>query len=217
MRQVRSSRWQTVVLWWTRIPPGAGPARRPPGAQGRFAGSPDRHRSKRTVPVPGRRSGGSVSRCSIRSVPRLWPPGVAAVSPVRWPRSLALRAMAAARLGCAAGRVRLPGDRRCRDDNATPKKPPSSAADRMRRSRERRRERLRIVQFAVRDIEVDALVSHGLLDPTDRKDRAATARALGRLLDQFSVSAVARDYSVGRRHVTRNIDGRSGHAIARCR
>ena len=59
------------------------------------------------------------------------------------------------------------------------------AAVRMRRSRELRRKGLRIVQFAVRDTEVDALVGHGLLDPARREDRAAIARALGRLLDQI--------------------------------
>jgi hypothetical protein len=68
---------------------------------------------------------------------------------------------------------------------STPTTPLSPAAERMRRSRERRREGLRIVQFAVRDTEVDALVSHGLLDPARREDRASIARALGRLLDQI--------------------------------
>jgi hypothetical protein len=65
---------------------------------------------------------------------------------------------------------------------ARPTTPLSPAAVRMRRSRELRRKGLRIVQFAVRDAEVDALVSHGLLNPVDRQDRAAIARALGRLL-----------------------------------
>jgi hypothetical protein len=46
---------------------------------------------------------------------------------------------------------------------ATPTTTP--AAERMRRSRERRREGLRIVRFAVRDTEVNALVTHDLLDP----------------------------------------------------
>jgi hypothetical protein len=63
--------------------------------------------------------------------------------------------------------------------------PLSPGAERMRRSRKLRRKGLRIVRFAVRDTEVNALVSHGLLDPTDREDRAAIARALGRLLDQI--------------------------------
>jgi hypothetical protein len=55
----------------------------------------------------------------------------------------------------------------------------------MRRSRELQRKGLRIVQFEVRETKIDALMSHGLLDPADREDRAVIARALGRLLDQI--------------------------------
>lgn len=71
---------------------------------------------------------------------------------------------------------------------ATPTTPLSPAAERMRRSRELRREGVSIVQFAVCDIEVDALVNHGLLDPADCGDRAAIARTLGRLLDQIPLA-----------------------------
>lgn len=59
----------------------------------------------------------------------------------------------------------------------------SPAARRMRASRARRRARTRVVPFEVRDIEIDALINHQLLDPADRDRRRAIAAALGRLLD----------------------------------
>jgi hypothetical protein len=62
---------------------------------------------------------------------------------------------------------------------------PSAAADRMRRSRERRRKGLRCIPFNVRDEEIDNLIELELLDPTHRGDRAAIARALGKLMDKI--------------------------------
>ena len=60
---------------------------------------------------------------------------------------------------------------------------PSSAAIRMRRSRERRRDKLRVIPFEIRDTEIGGLVTRGMLDPVARNDRDAVASALGRLLD----------------------------------
>jgi hypothetical protein len=60
-----------------------------------------------------------------------------------------------------------------------------AGAERMRATRERRRKGLRIVLFAVRDTEIEALVRHGLLAHADRNDRSAIAVALGRLLDRM--------------------------------
>jgi len=57
------------------------------------------------------------------------------------------------------------------------------AAERMRVTRQRRRDGLRIIPFEIRDDEVEGLVAHGLLDPVARNDRNAIARALGGLLD----------------------------------
>jgi hypothetical protein len=55
----------------------------------------------------------------------------------------------------------------------------------MRASRDRRRKGLRMVPFAIRDSEIDALVTHGLLDPIDRDNRDTIACALGLLLDRI--------------------------------
>jgi hypothetical protein len=63
-----------------------------------------------------------------------------------------------------------------------------SSAERMRASRERRRNGLRMVPFAIRDSEIDALVTHGLLEPGDHDNRRAIARALGILLDRIPVA-----------------------------
>jgi hypothetical protein len=87
--------------------------------------------------------------------------------------------------------------------------PLSPAAQRMRRSRELRRKGLRIVQFAVRATEVEALVTYGFLDLVDRDDRAAIARALGRLLDQIPPVRWQMVIQPTRRRVTRNMAGRS--------
>jgi hypothetical protein len=47
---------------------------------------------------------------------------------------------------------------------------------------------MRCVPFEVRDVEIEALVNHGLLDPADRNNREAIARALGILIDGIPVS-----------------------------
>jgi hypothetical protein len=59
----------------------------------------------------------------------------------------------------------------------------SPGAERMRRSRQRRRNGLRCIPFEVRYSEVDGLVTLGLLDPVTRNDEHAIGRALGKLLD----------------------------------
>jgi hypothetical protein len=58
------------------------------------------------------------------------------------------------------------------------------AAERMRRSRERRREGVRHVGIDIRDTESAELVRRGLLAPSDQDDPAAISGALGRLLDE---------------------------------
>jgi hypothetical protein len=59
----------------------------------------------------------------------------------------------------------------------------SPGAWRMRKSRQRRRDGLRCVQLAIKNAEIQGLISTGLLDPAECEDRRAVARALGRLLD----------------------------------
>lgn len=61
----------------------------------------------------------------------------------------------------------------------------SPAAERMRRSRKRRRDSLRCINFDVRDKEIEGLVTSGLLDPVARNDRVAISKALGKLLDRI--------------------------------
>jgi hypothetical protein len=64
-----------------------------------------------------------------------------------------------------------------------PARAPSPAAIRMRRSRKRRRDELRVIPFEIRADEINGLVMRGLLDPVARNDRDAVASALGRLFD----------------------------------
>ena len=64
-----------------------------------------------------------------------------------------------------------------------------SPAERMRLSRQRRREGMRVVPFEVRDSEIRGLVAHGLLDPAARTNRDAIATALGALLDLIPVAS----------------------------
>lgn len=59
----------------------------------------------------------------------------------------------------------------------------SPAAERMRRSRRRRRQGLRSVRLAVREAEIKRLLEAGLLNEADRNDGEAIGRAVGRLLD----------------------------------
>ena len=66
------------------------------------------------------------------------------------------------------------------DDSARQLRP---AAERMRVTRQRRRDGLRIIPFEIRCDEIEGLVTRGLLDPVARNDRNAIARALGGLLD----------------------------------
>ena len=70
--------------------------------------------------------------------------------------------------------------------------PPTSSADRMRRSRELRRKGLRHIGLDVRDTEIAELVRRQLLAEADRHDREAIATALGKLLDQMLVPEHAR-------------------------
>ncbi len=61
-----------------------------------------------------------------------------------------------------------------------------SGAERMRQSRERRREGfVGVIGVELRQREVAALVARGLLAAADRGDRGAIAEALGRLLDSL--------------------------------
>ena len=62
--------------------------------------------------------------------------------------------------------------------------PPSGAALRMRRHRERRRDGLRCVTIELRDGEVTALVRKGLLDTDARNDRRALLTAFYNFLDR---------------------------------
>ena len=59
----------------------------------------------------------------------------------------------------------------------------SSAAERMRLYRERRRRGLSCIKVQLRRSEVDALIACGLLEPADRQDRGVLAAALHRYLD----------------------------------
>ena len=65
------------------------------------------------------------------------------------------------------------------------KPPPVSGAERMRNSRRRRREGIRVVLVDLRATEIEGLISHGLLDPAMRNDRDAIGGALGKLLDRI--------------------------------
>ena len=59
----------------------------------------------------------------------------------------------------------------------------TAAADRMRRSRDRKRKQTRIMRFEIRDLEIAALVAYGFLAAADRNNAPAIADALGHLLD----------------------------------
>ena len=62
---------------------------------------------------------------------------------------------------------------------------PSAVAERMRRSRKLRRAGQRCILFTIRDSEVAALMTHGLLDRAQSNDRHAIGIALGRLMDRI--------------------------------
>ena len=54
----------------------------------------------------------------------------------------------------------------------------STAAERMRRHRQRRRRNLRCVMVELREREIDALIRRAELPPDDRADHATIRRAL---------------------------------------
>jgi hypothetical protein len=60
----------------------------------------------------------------------------------------------------------------------------SGAAQRMRRHRERRRQRLRCFTIELREREISAFVRHGLLHPDARSVPGEIVRALYDLLDR---------------------------------
>jgi hypothetical protein len=60
----------------------------------------------------------------------------------------------------------------------------SSAAERMRRSRARRRQGLRLVQVQLRETEIDALIESGWLEERSRNDPNAVVDAVHRLFDR---------------------------------
>ena len=62
-------------------------------------------------------------------------------------------------------------------------RPPSSAAERMRRHRERRRDGLRCLIIELRETEIDALIRSGLLNSETRNDPGAIIDALYAFLD----------------------------------
>ena len=64
----------------------------------------------------------------------------------------------------------------------------TSAAERMRRYRERRRRGLSCIKVQLRRSEVDALIACKLLEPTERQDRRALAAALHRYLDSNPIT-----------------------------
>ncbi len=61
----------------------------------------------------------------------------------------------------------------------------AASAARMRLSRARQRDGLRVIAFQIRESEVAELMRLGLLPDAARHDRDAIARALGRLLDKM--------------------------------
>ncbi len=56
--------------------------------------------------------------------------------------------------------------------------PPSSAADRARRYRERKSEGLHVARVEVGPEDIEALVREGLLEPGESSDRAAISEAI---------------------------------------
>jgi len=83
----------------------------------------------------------------------------------------------------------------------------SSAAERVRLYRERRRRGLSCVKVQLRRSEVDGLIACKLLEPTEREDRRALAAALHRYLDANPIAA--------RQMVTRNDERVTRHGRAR--
>ena len=75
--------------------------------------------------------------------------------------------------------------------NAKPVLPPSSAATRMRRSRERRKEGKRAVRFDISVDQIKVLVWGGDLDAAKAGDIVAVAQAIERLLEHLSANSSA--------------------------
>jgi hypothetical protein len=65
----------------------------------------------------------------------------------------------------------------------------SLAAERMRRHRQRRRDGLRCLVIELRETEIDALISKGLLKPEMRNDTVAIIDALYGHLDRTIASS----------------------------
>lgn len=75
--------------------------------------------------------------------------------------------------------------RRCNVTSIEPRRPrPSTAAARMRRHRERRRDGMRCFIVELRETEIDALVRKGLLKDESRNDRIAILQSLYDFLDR---------------------------------
>ena len=62
--------------------------------------------------------------------------------------------------------------------------PPVSAAERMRRHRQRKRDGLRSLTIEVREAEIDALIRSGFLEKGSRNNANAVAQALYRVFDR---------------------------------
>jgi hypothetical protein len=68
--------------------------------------------------------------------------------------------------------------------NQSTAKPRSSAAERMRRHRERRRDRLRCLTIEIRTTEIDALARNGFLKADARNDPYSIEMALYEFLER---------------------------------
>jgi len=66
--------------------------------------------------------------------------------------------------------------------------PPSPAAIRMRRTRERRREGKQSARWDISTAQIETLVAAGFLDPAKRDDAAEWARGFERVLDHLALS-----------------------------
>jgi hypothetical protein len=65
---------------------------------------------------------------------------------------------------------------------------PTSAAIRMRRSRQRRREGKQTVRWDISTAQIETLAAAGFLDPATRDDAAEWARVFDRVLDHLARS-----------------------------
>jgi hypothetical protein len=73
----------------------------------------------------------------------------------------------------------------CAQRTASNNAAPSSAALRMRRSRQRARQGLKSIRFSIKNTEIAALAGLGYLAPDLQADRVAISKALGLLLDKL--------------------------------